>query len=141
MANSRRNFIKTGTIAAVAAGISASLSGNASAKTVIGFLGAEDHLAKARFVRNLNTTFRVQAEGVQAAELKLISVTDLKQAAGSKREGFSLEFDGARGRHLPQHIYSIEHHDLGRFSLLMVPIVSRRRNQAHYEVIINKLYQ
>ena len=139
MARSRRDFMKTGTFAALAAGISATLSGSVSAKTVTSLLSVEDPLAKARFVRNLNTVFRVRAAG-STAMLKLTKVTDLPGVKRSNREGFSLIFDGAPAKILTQNVYTIDHDELGTLSLLMVPIVTRRRNQPQYEVVINKLH-
>ena len=137
MGKSRREFIKRGAVAAVALSVPATLAKSVSANTVSVLLGNEDRLAKANFARYLNTTFRVQASGSRPVALKLIKISDL---AGNKKAGFSLLFDGARGKVLSQDLYSFQHDEMGRFSFLMVPVVTRRRNQPHYEVIINKLH-
>ena len=137
MSKSRREFIKRGAVAAIAAGLPATLVKSASAHSIDVFLGHEDQLAKANFARHLNTTFRAQASGSRTVELKLIKISEL---TGNKKAGFALLFDGARGKILSQDVYSFQHDKMGRFSLLMVPVVTRRRNQPHYEVIINKLH-
>jgi len=137
MSKSRREFIKRGAVAAFAASLSATLVKSVSASVTGVVLGQEDQLAKANFARYLHTTFRAQAPGSRTVELKLIEISDL---ASNKKAGFSLLFDGARGKILSQDIYSFQHAEMGRFSLLMVPVVTRRRNQPHYEVIINKLH-
>ena len=137
MGKSRREFIKRGAVAAVALSVPATLAKSVSANTVSVLLGNEDRLAKANFARHLNTTFRAQASGSRTVDLKLIKISDL---AGNQKTGFSLLFDGARGEVLLQDVYSFQHDKMGRFSLLLVPVVTRRQNQPHYEVIINKLH-
>jgi hypothetical protein len=136
MGKSRREFIKRGAVTALAVSVPATLVKSVSANSIGVLLGQEDQLAKATFARHLNTTFRAQASGSRTVELKLIKICDL---VGNKKAGFSLLFDGARGRILSQDVYSFQHDEMGGFSLLMVPVVTRRRNQPHYEVIINKL--
>ena len=137
MGKSRREFLKRGAVTALAVGLPATLGKSVSANSLGVLLGQENRLARADFARHLNTTFRVQASGSRPVALKLIKISDL---AGNKKAGFSLLFDGARGKVLSQDLYSFEHDEMGRFSLLMVPVVTRRRNQPHYEVIINKLH-
>ena len=136
MGKSRREFIKRGAVAAVALSVPATLAKSVSANSVDAILGNEDRLAKANFARHLNTTFRVQASGSKSVDLKLIEVSEV---AGNKKAGFSLLFDGARGKILSQDIYSFQHDKIGKFSMLLVPVVTRRRNQPQYQVIINKL--
>jgi hypothetical protein len=137
MGKSRREFIKRGAVAAVAVSVPAALAKSVSANTVGVLLGNEDRLARVIFARHLNTTFRARAAGSRTVNLKLIKISDL---AGNKKAGFSLLFDGARGKVLSQDVYSFQHDEMGSFSLLLVPVVTRRRNQPHYEVIINKLH-
>ena len=137
MGKSRREFIKRGAVTALAVGLPATVVKSVSANSIGVLLGHENRLARADFARHLNTTFRVQASGSRPVALKLIKISDL---AGNQKAGFSLLFDGARGKSLSQDLYSFEHDEMGRFSFLMVPVVTRRRNQPHYEVIINKLH-
>jgi hypothetical protein len=138
MGKSRREFIKRGAVAALAVGLPATLVKSVSANSIGVLLGHDDQLAKANFARHLNTIFRAQAAGSRTVELKLIKISTL---AGNKKDtGFSLLFDGARGQILSQDVYSFQHDQMGQFSLLLVPVVTRRRNQPHYEVIINKLH-
>lgn len=141
MTTSRRNFIKGGTMIALAAGVPVSL-----ATTV---LGNENHLTSANnllnlkktdFEAHLNSKFRVHAP-TRTVDITLASVTDLKRPANKQsREGFSLVFDGPSATRLSQDTYLIEHEKLGRFSLLMVPVVSRKKRTQRYEIIINRIY-
>ncbi|MEA2203821.1 MAG: hypothetical protein QOE77_597 [Blastocatellia bacterium] len=137
MGKSRREFIKRGAVTALAVGLPATLVKSVSANSIGVLLGQTDQLAKTTFARYLNTKFRAQASGSRPVDLKLIKISEI---AGNKKAGFSLLFDGARDKVLSQDIYSFQHDEMGKFSLLLVPVVTRRRNQPHYEVIINKLH-
>jgi hypothetical protein len=136
MGKSRREFIKRGAVTALAVGLPATLVKSVSANSIGVLLGHEDQLAKAAFARHMNTAFRAQASGSGSVDLKLIRISDL---ARKKTAGFSLLFDGVRGKVLSQDVYSFQHDEMGKFSLLLVPVVTARRNQPQYEVIINKL--
>jgi hypothetical protein len=58
----------------------------------------------------------------------------------TKGEGFSLMFRGNRSKVLQQATYVIEHHKLGQFSFLVVPIMREDKSAIYYEAVINRLH-
>ena len=141
MPTSRRSFLKSGTMMALCAGVPAGL-----AKTVLGTEGGFAHpnnlltLKKADFEALINSKFRVHT-GTRSVDLTLATVTDLKRPVSKRHEeGFSLLFDGPAAVKLKQDTYLIEHEDLGKCRLLMVPVVSRQKRTHRYEIIINRIY-
>jgi len=140
---SRRNFLKKGTLGAVAAGVSIGLAEKATAHTssssAPGLVAADAgaRLDRAAFASQLNTTFRVKA-GKRPVPLKLVQVTDL--GTQGRREAFALTFRGARQNALKQETYAIEHARLGDFSFLVVPAPSKDESVRYYEVNVNRLH-
>jgi len=139
MSSSRREFLKRGSWAAVAAGVSLGLTEKASAKGPAETNGAS--LSLAAFESQLNTTFVIN-NGKSKVNLKLINVTDLASSKQRRKgkEGFSLVFRGPKETALRQSTYVIEHETLGMFSFLIVPIRTRDDRAAHYEAVINRLH-
>jgi hypothetical protein len=69
-----------------------------------------------------------------------VSITDLVgRGEFSDKEGFSLMFRGEMNA-LLQKTYLIEHPKLGKFSFLIVPVMSNRNRKQHYEAIVNRLH-
>lgn len=139
---SRRNFLKKGTIGAVAAGVSLGLAERAMGSPASALAGPDplSALDRAAFASQLNTTFLIKA-GAKKVEVKLVEVADLgSRGTGSqKREAFALSFRGDNTTRLGQGTYPIEHPKLGTFSFLVVP--GRHKDQVcHYEVSINRLH-
>jgi microcystin-dependent protein len=97
-----------------------------------------DKLASTDFTPYLNQTFRIQLEGVEPVDLELISVTDAGSASGAEaRHPFSLHFLGPPGsQYLLQHIYSLEHADMGTLELFLVPL-GPDQGRMRYEAIFN----
>ncbi len=138
MGTTRRTFLKRGTLAALATGVSVDLTRNVIAGERRCDLAPA--LNKADFEAHLNSTFVVHAGREKSVELTLTSITDLKRPSDRRgRQGFSLLFRGPVKTTLVQDTYLIEHNELGTFKLLMVPSVTRK-NEPHYEIIINRLY-
>jgi hypothetical protein len=142
MSTSRRDFLKKGTIVAFAAGIPLSLVQRAAGNSALASPVAPElypSLTKAAFESQLNTDFLVNKAPGQVV-LKLVNVTDL---VGRKeflnKQGFSLMFRGEINA-LAQKTYLIEHPELGKFSFLIVPVMSNRNRKQHYEAIINRLH-
>src|ERR1700682_3614437 len=148
MATSRRNFLKSGAIGLICAGVPAAL-----AKVAVGHPAGvgEFSAANARnsfdfskdiFAPHLNTTFRIQTRK-GAFDLRLTSITDLKAisripARTAGRESFSLLFTAARKTGSPaEGTYVIEHAALGRFSLFLAPV--GKPANSHHEAIIVRL--
>ncbi len=140
---SRRNFLKSGTMVALATGIPGGLSKAIDVTARDLSPNSKFGLSKAAFEANLNSRFLIRAEGAQSFEVKLAEVIDLKRhrkgkVAAANKEGFSLLFEGPKG--IPQDNYSFEHEQMGKFDLLMVPIQSRKKKGRSYEVVVNRLF-
>ena len=144
---SRRNFLKKGTLGAVAAGVSIGLTEKAAAINSSGpaaGLAAADagaRLDRAAFASQLNTTFRVKV-GNRSLNVKLVEVKDLgsRGEGPNKREAFALTFRGDRQSALRQETYTIEHARLGSFSFLVVPAPPREESARYYVANINRLH-
>ncbi|HBB87032.1 MAG TPA: hypothetical protein DC047_05405 [Blastocatellia bacterium] len=145
MAVNRRQFIKTGTLVAVAAGIPLKVAAetfnqpNSSASVLAAPVsplhGASSHFDMATFAQQLNTNFRLSHSG-KTAVVKLVEVKDWRDDPAKKtgRECFSLVFSGPSS--LIQNTYSVDHGTLGSFSLLVVPSAEGKR----YEALFNRLH-
>jgi Domain of unknown function (DUF6916) len=142
MSTSRRDFLKKGSLVALAAGFPLSVAGKVIGKESLASsngLGSPG-LSKAAFKAQLNTEFLVN-DGTAKRKVKLFAVEDLSESHkfGSRKEGFSLLFRGDQTSRLVQNTYFIEHARLGSFSFLLVPILTRDKS-ARYEAIINHLH-
>jgi hypothetical protein len=142
MSSSRRDFLKKGTIVALAAGVPLSLVQRAAGNSALASPVAPElypALTKADFASQLNTNFLVNKAPGQVV-LKLVNVTDIVgREQFSDKEGFSLMFRGDLNA-LDQKTYLIEHPTLGQFSFLIVPVMGDRNRKQHYEAIINRLH-
>jgi hypothetical protein len=136
---SRRGFLKKGTVGAL--GVALSLG---STDKILGRAGSSSAtprlpLDKAAFQAQLKTPFFI---GVSRVPITLFEVFDLgsKRTANGSREAFSLTFRGDNASPLRQETYRIDHEKLGRFSLLLVPTVSKEKSCRYYEAVINRLH-
>jgi len=139
MGTSRRDFLKNGSLVALAAGVPMGLAekaaGSKNAVPSVGF-----GLTRAAFMAQLNTDFLINIDGAKVA-VRLVDVTDLpKRGAAGRKEAFSLLFRGDRSDLLKQDTYLIEHEKLGLFSFLIVPVMNRDKSAPRYEAIINRLH-
>jgi hypothetical protein len=139
MKSSRRDFLKRGTLGALAAGVPLSLSEKAfgmgmpsSPSTVMNM---------AAFKSQLRTNFFINDETskVKVTLVQVDSLASRKQTAAGK-EGFSLVFRGPKERILKQNTYLIEHRELGMLSFLIVPIGTKDTSAPYYEAVINRLH-
>ncbi|HYW71903.1 MAG TPA: twin-arginine translocation signal domain-containing protein [Pyrinomonadaceae bacterium] len=131
MTTSRRQFLQTGTIAAVAAAV--------PIKAVASWLQQPDdplqYYSKATFVSYVNSIFQIQAAS-GTVNTTLVSVSDLPAPAGG--ECFSLRFNGGSSQ-LKQDTYVVVHAALGTFQLFLVPAGADRRGTPEYLATINRL--
>ena len=137
MSSSRREFLKRGTLMALAAGVPLSLTEKAFGTTKSTAAG----LNMAAFKSQLGTSFHINHQASKV-NFKLVDVTSFasrKQTAAGK-EGFSLLFRGPKETTLKQDTYLIEHEQLGMFSFLIVPVRTRDTSAAHYAAVINRLH-
>ena len=138
MKSSRREFLKRGTLGALAAGVPLGLSLKAVGMTTATPAAG---MGLAAFKAQLGTTFTINDKAGKV-KTKLVDVTSFasrKQVAAGK-EGFSLLFHGPKDLMLQQNTYLIEHEELGMFSFLIVPVLQAKdRRGPYYEAVINRL--
>jgi hypothetical protein len=143
MSTSRRDFLKKGSLVALAAGIPLSVAEKVIGKEPLASFSSSDGLglSKAAFKAQLNTEFLV-SDGTAKRRVRLVAVEDLSQSNkfGNGKEGFSLLFRGDQTSRLVQETYLIEHTRLGSFSFLLVPILARDKSARQYEAVINHLH-
>ncbi len=136
MATSRRNFLRSGSLVALAAGIPLAslervLGADRTAPSIAG-------LTRKNFADHLNTNFVIH-HAQSKVSVRLVEVENLRIAT-PYGEAFSLLFRGDYSTALTQNTYVIEHGKLGRFSFLLVPMGTRDKSAAFYEAIINRLH-
>jgi hypothetical protein len=138
MTSSRREFLKRGTLMALAAGVPLSLSDKTLGATPD---SAGSGLSKAAFESQLHTNFLINHEASKVP-VRLVEVTNLNSNKENKagKEGFSLVFRGPKDTALQQNTYLIEHDKLGMFSFLIVPVKTKDKRTAHYAAVINRLH-
>lgn len=141
--NSRRNFLKHGTLGAIAAGFTFGLGegmGN-RAQAATASSVAPLSLTRAEFAAQLQTTFLI-TQGTRQVPVKLIEVVEIgsRKTASGVREAFALVLRGANEQPLGQATYSIQHEKLGDLSFLVVPIGSQDKSARYYEININRLH-
>ena len=153
MVVSRRGFMKQGSLLVVGASVSF-----ASVERVLALENDAEHLGvkqditppipgnpaplsltKATFAPYVNTVFRIYPDKSKAVKTTLVSVGDIgpvpdKNVSG--RECFVLRFRG--NEPLPQNTYRIEHDQLGRFDLFLVPTGKNKKGR-YYHAVINRL--
>jgi hypothetical protein len=139
MSSSRREFLKRGTLMALAAGVPLALTEKASGMSTATSKTAG--LTLASFKSQKGTSFLINHEAgkVKATLVDVANFASRKQTAAGK-EGFSLLFRGPQDLTLKQDTYLIEHEELGLFSFLIVPVRTRDTRAPHYEAVINRLH-
>jgi len=138
MSTSRRNFIKTGTMVALAAGVPLGIAEKVAVASS-GSSASGNVLNKAAFENALNTKFLINVNRSKVS-VKLVEVQDLGSERTGRREAFSLTFRGEDLKSLNQNTYVIEHERLGTFSFLLVPMGRDDRDRPRYEAVINRLH-
>ena len=145
MSISRRVFIKVGTLAAIAAGISLRPGLSVMGQDVVDQIGAPvandplSNYTQATFAQYVNSVFRLRGRTV--VDVNLMKVEDTlpaKVARVGGRESFLLHFRGG-GVRLPQDTYTVEHAALGTFLLFLVPSGADENGAQGYIAVINRL--
>ena len=137
MSSSRREFLKRGSLMALAAGIPMGVGEKALGMEAV---PAGAGLSKAAFESQLNTKFLINQEASKVP-VTLVKVTNIApKEYQTDKEGFSLVFSGPKETALQQNTYVIEHEKMGMFSFLIVPIRTRDNRTEHYEAVINRLH-
>jgi hypothetical protein len=97
-----------------------------------------DRLTADSFAPYEGTEFIVDALPGDAIRLRLRSITRFAiQPHAPRPEPFSLEFLGPGTPVPPQSIYSLEHPDMGRLDLFVVPLGPERGGDMVYEIAFN----
>jgi len=136
---SRRKFLTQGTLGAIAAGFTLGLGDKVIGREVlVSSTTTTLGLNRAAFASQLQTTFLIN-DGTRKIPLKLVEVVDRGKTTG-QREAFALVLRGTNFSPLNQETYAIEHEKLGRFFLLVVPILAQDKKARYYEININRLH-
>jgi hypothetical protein len=146
MSISRRKFLQTGAIVAIAAGIPvkvfASKSASANSKFFHGVASStlQSSMDSELFARYVNTQFTFR-RGQTEARFTLVEVRHWT-SLGSKRspdgkECFSLIFENAGNDRLPQDTYTAAHSALGEFPLFVGPLGKQPKK---YEALFNRMH-
>jgi len=147
MAISRRKFIQTTAVGAVATGIPLSAAAKNSSSSLSSLAdsllsrGDSTSLNMATFKANLNTVFTLSNQKGETSNVTLKSVYDWRAAGNrSSKECFSLVFSGtgSSGTSLRQDTYTVKHASLGTFSMLLAPS-GMNNGDKKYEAVFNRL--
>ncbi len=97
-----------------------------------------DSLTHEAFARHLKTKFQIQLEAGKSVEISLIEVSELK--VYERQEEFWILFLGPNEFFLGQGTRLMEHAEMGRFDLFLVPV--RQDDQGYYyEAVFNRVLQ
>ena len=91
--------------------------------------------SRSDFEDHLHSPFELERPGAEPLVLELIEVAD-KTPTGFPGEQFSLLFKGTLDAYLPQQTYALEHAQMGRLDLFLVP-VDERKDGYRYEAFFN----
>jgi hypothetical protein len=147
MVVSRRSFLKRGSLVLLATGISLGSADRIFAHdTDFKYEPVQDddpapfNYSKATFEPYVGNVFRIfYPDSSNAVTTTLVSVTDIGPVPDKKdkaRECFMLKFRGTET--LPQNTYWIEHAQLGRFQLFLVP-GGKNKQGTYHQAVINRL--
>jgi hypothetical protein len=94
-------------------------------------------LTEAEFSKHVGSKFLLKLEQ-QAIELELFEVKGYLPGPGDQTgmERFSVFFDGLGAVRLPQSLYPLEHEQMGKFEIFLVPISQIERG-FRYEAVFN----
>jgi len=97
-----------------------------------------ESLGDGDFAPLVGEVFRLDLPSGERLLLRLVAVTPFGDAprSGAGRRGFSLVWRSELPGHLPQAIYALEHDQLGRLSLFLVPIGPREGGMC-YEAVFS----
>ena len=143
-AATRRQFLFRGAAAVVFAALAWPVGGIAAPRQFVMKELSLDDLRLATFAGQLRTVFSVTDASTGRMELELIeasqsqSPSQTARALDAEYEKFSLIFRGPKAPVLAQQIYRFEHPQIGWFHMFIVPIVTPKTNEQHYQAIFNR---
>ena len=140
MSISRRVFIKSGTLAAMLAGISLQPTLRALAQGQIATVADPlSNYTQTTFEQYLNSVFTLRRfVSVEVVLEKVEDTLSPKVSRDGGRESFTLHFRGGN-RALPQDTYMVDHPALGTFALFLVPSGADENGAQSYVAVINRL--
>jgi hypothetical protein len=97
-----------------------------------------DNLGKNDFSARLNQTFRIHFGEDAVLDAELTEVQALGPAPdvdADWRQAFSILFRVSNPDVFPQHIYTVEHKELGRMELFLVPMGPDQGGGMRYEAV------
>jgi hypothetical protein len=94
-------------------------------------------LTEAEFSKHVGSKFALSLDQ-QAIELELLEVKGYLPGPNDQTgmERFSAFFEGPGAIYLPQAVYSLEHDQMGKFEIFLVP-VSQNERGFRYEAVFN----
>lgn len=96
-----------------------------------------DQLTSAEFTPHLHSTFHIHYDNGQVLDVKLVAVQEFAEHPDRPRRAFSLTFQSAeKSFYLKQAIYTLEHEQMGKLDLFMVPLGPDQIGM-NYEVIFS----
>jgi len=95
------------------------------------------NLTEAEFLKHVGSKFRLQL-GPQVLDLELVEAKGYLSGPNEQTgmERFSVFFDGPGAARLPQALYALEHEQMGKFEIFLVPISQNERG-FRYEAVFN----
>ena len=84
-----------------------------------------DAMTAADFAALRGDRFRVDPDGAPEFDTELVEVTEISRAPGPPVP-FSLVFEGGPKRTLPQRLYRVQHEQLGKLEIFLVPVAPAR---------------
>jgi len=93
-------------------------------------------LTHEEFTKHLNTVFQIDLSESEMVDLELVRVSE--QKLSSVQERFSIVFRGANESFLGQGMRALEHDQMGRINLFLVPL-GRNEKGTYYEAVFNHL--
>ena len=90
------------------------------------------------FTENLNTKFQIPVNDSQRVEVELAEISELKKTP--RNEEFAIVFRGPKEAFLGQGMRPLEHDQLGKFDLFIVPIRDDDKGY-YYEAVFNRFLE
>jgi hypothetical protein len=138
----RRKFIQSSTVAALAVTLGYAADGRDSGLFAVSSekgMDSLNYLSREHFEPFINTAIRIRNENGRTATIWLREAADLKEQINVDRgytgESYRLSFEAPRKANLAQGTYDFDHEKLGQFSLFVAPV---GESGIHYEAIINR---
>jgi hypothetical protein len=95
-----------------------------------------DKVDRAKFAELVGQDFEIALKGAVPVNVRLVEVRSLGATQAGSREPFALEFRAGASVRLPQHIYAVNHDQLGTMEIFLVQI-GADSTAAYFEAVFN----